>query len=241
MANSVVTDFNIAYSALNSLNPTCDGIIPTTSTILPPGVYCSAAGTTIGTGVTFTLNGNASDVWVFKVGTSGSGSLTGTGFHVVMGGTALACNVYWRTAEAATMTDSIFIGTVLAGTAATMTRGSWVGRAFATTDVTLTDAAPFTFAGCSPPSSITVNKNFVPDRWCNGAYGPDLYLGYGGRHAAERVRGITGGVHRGRREFDGTTSCTATETVPAGYTANQTNCEDVPLGGSCTITNTLNT
>ena len=35
-------------------------------------------------------------------------------------------------------------------------------------------------------------------------------------------------------------TCTATETVPAGYTANQTNCSNVPLGGSCTITNTLN-
>ena len=35
-------------------------------------------------------------------------------------------------------------------------------------------------------------------------------------------------------------TCTATETVPLGYTANQTNCANVPLGGSCTITNTLN-
>jgi hypothetical protein len=34
-------------------------------------------------------------------------------------------------------------------------------------------------------------------------------------------------------------TCTATETVPAGYTASQTNCVNVALGGSCTITNTL--
>lgn len=34
-------------------------------------------------------------------------------------------------------------------------------------------------------------------------------------------------------------TCTATETVPAGYTANQTNCVNVALGGTCTITNTL--
>jgi hypothetical protein len=33
-------------------------------------------------------------------------------------------------------------------------------------------------------------------------------------------------------------TCTATETVPAGYTANQTDCEGVALGDSCTITNT---
>ena len=35
------------------------------------------------------------------------------------------------------------------------------------------------------------------------------------------------------------TTCTATETVPAGYTADQTDCLSVPLGGSCTITNSL--
>jgi hypothetical protein len=34
-------------------------------------------------------------------------------------------------------------------------------------------------------------------------------------------------------------TCTAAETVPAGYTGNQTDCVDVALGGSCTISNTL--
>ncbi|HVT57314.1 MAG TPA: ice-binding family protein, partial [Thermoanaerobaculia bacterium] len=162
VAGSVVTDFNNAYSALDSLNPTCDGVVPIISTTLPPGVYCSAAGTTIGAGVIFTLNGNASDVWVFKIGTSGSGGLTGNSFQVVMGGTALPCNVYWRTAQAATMTDSQFIGTILAGSAITLTRGNYLGRALAKTDVTVTNEAPLTFAGCSPPASITVNKNFSP-------------------------------------------------------------------------------
>jgi hypothetical protein len=35
------------------------------------------------------------------------------------------------------------------------------------------------------------------------------------------------------------TTCTATETVPAGYTADQTDCLGVAMGGSCTIVNTL--
>lgn len=35
-------------------------------------------------------------------------------------------------------------------------------------------------------------------------------------------------------------TCTATETVPAGYTANQADCVGVALGGSCEITNTVN-
>ena len=34
-------------------------------------------------------------------------------------------------------------------------------------------------------------------------------------------------------------TCVATETVPAGYTADQTDCESVAIGGSCTIINTL--
>jgi len=33
------------------------------------------------------------------------------------------------------------------------------------------------------------------------------------------------------------TTCTATETVPEGYTANQANCASVALNGYCTITN----
>jgi hypothetical protein len=36
-------------------------------------------------------------------------------------------------------------------------------------------------------------------------------------------------------------TCTATETVPSGYVADQTGCVGVSIGGSCTITNTLRT
>jgi hypothetical protein len=157
VALSVVTDFNNAYSALDTLNPVCDGVIPIVTTTLTPGVYCSVAGTTIGAGVILTLNGTATDVWVFKIGTGGTGAFTGNSFQVVMGGTARACNVYWRTAQGATVTDSSFQGTILSGAAFTMTRGSYVGRAFATTDATVTDAAPMTFAGCGAAASTAAN------------------------------------------------------------------------------------
>src|SRR6187549_2805876 len=56
--------------------PVCAGVIPIVTTVLPPGVYCSVAATTIGAGVTLTLNGTASDVWIFRVGTGGLGALT---------------------------------------------------------------------------------------------------------------------------------------------------------------------
>jgi hypothetical protein len=108
----------------------------------------------IGAGVTITLDGDANDVWVFRIGTGGLGALSGTGpnLEVIMGGTADACNVYWWTAEAATMTNAVFSGNVLSGTAATMTGTSWEGRAMATTDVALTDSI---ITGCpvaTPPT-----------------------------------------------------------------------------------------
>src|ERR1700752_871710 len=124
----VVADFNAAFTNIDLQNPVCTGVIPIVTTTLPPGVYCSAAGTTIGAGVILTLSGTASDVWIFRVGTGGPGALTLTNAQVVMGGTANACNVYWKTSAAATVTDSAFVGTVLSGAAATMTRGAWIGR-----------------------------------------------------------------------------------------------------------------
>lgn len=148
----VVNDFNAAFANIDLQNPVCNGVIPIVTTTLAPGVYCSAAGTTIGAGVTITLLGTASDVWVFRVGTGGPGALTLTGAHVVMGGGASACNVYWKTSAAATTTDSDFVGTVLSGAGATMTRGTWIGRMMATTDATLTDPAPIT--GCAALAGI---------------------------------------------------------------------------------------
>ena len=238
VGGAVVADFNAAFASVDILNPVCTGVIPTTSTTLPPGVYCSAAGTTIGAGVILTLDGTASDVWIFRVGTGGPGALTLTNAQVVMGSAAQACNVYWKTSAGATVTDSIFNGTVLAGAAATMNRGSWSGRVMATTDVTFTDPAPMTFAGCSPPASITVNKDFIPN---NVATVPVALTCTSGTVTTTPLNASEGApaVFQVTGASVGTT-CTATETVPVGYTANQANCVGVALNGSCTIINTLN-
>ena len=237
VAGAVVADFNAAFASIDILNPVCTGVIPIVTTTLPPGVYCSAAGTTIGAGVILTLNGNASDVWVFRVGTGGPGALTLTNAQVVMGGTAQACNVFWKTSAGATVTDSIFNGTVLSGAAATMNGGSWIGRAMATTDVTLTDPAPMTFAGCAAPASITVNKDFSDN---NTATVPVALTCTSGTVITTPLNAseATPAVFTVGAASPGAT-CTATETVPAGYTANQAGCVGVALNGSCTITNTL--
>jgi hypothetical protein len=77
------------------------------------------------------------------------GALTGTNFSVVLAGGAEACNVTWWVDAAATMTDSRFLGSILAGAAITLTRGSFDGNAWAGAagvgDVTITGTA---LAGC---------------------------------------------------------------------------------------------
>jgi large repetitive protein len=172
VGGAVVTDFNAAFASVDGLNPLCTGVIPTVTSTLAPGVYCSAAGTTIGAGVTLTLSGTASDIWVFRVGTGGPGALTLTSAQVVMGGAAQACNVYWKTSAGMTVTDSAsFVGTVLSGAAATMTRTTWIGRVMATTNVTLTNPEPMTFAGCAFVCPvITVNPATLPNGTLGIAY-----------------------------------------------------------------------
>ncbi len=119
--------------------------------VLPPGVYCVAAASTTTDGV-LTLMGSASDTWIFKIGTGGTGALTGTNFSVVMPGGAAGCdnNVFWWVSQAATLTDSIFLGNIFAGTSITVTGGSFDGQALAHAAVTLTDTD---IGVCGSPSS----------------------------------------------------------------------------------------
>lgn len=119
----------------------CDKVLTGTlaGVTLPPGVYCFDAAATL-TGV-LTLKGPSNGIWIFKIGTSGTGALTGTDFSVVMAGGADPCNVTWWVAEAATMTTSAFQGSILAGAAITMTGGSFNGNAWSKADVTITGTA----------------------------------------------------------------------------------------------------
>ena len=106
---------------------------------LAPGNYCFPAAAAL-TG-TLTLKGPSNSSWTFKVGTLGTGALTGTNFTVLMAGGAQPCNVTWWVSQAVTMTDANFIGTVLAGAAITATRGTWYGDLYSQADVTVTGTA----------------------------------------------------------------------------------------------------
>jgi len=159
----VVADFDAAYADLAALP--CDTTLTTLDgQTLSPGVYCFDAAAT-STGSVLTLDGPADGSWIFKVGTLGTGALTGTNFSVVTpGGTPPSCNsVTWSVAEAATMTDSQFVGTILAGAAITLTRGTFNGDALAKAAVTLTGAAVI---GCD--SGTRFNP---PHQRCNQGVG----------------------------------------------------------------------
>ena len=155
------SDFFIAYDKFKAL--ACDRTLTTLDgQTLSPGVYCFDAAATSAGGV-LTLDGPANGIWIFKIGTLGTGALTGTGFSVVTpSGAPPPCNsVYWWVAEAATMTDSKFVGSILAGAAVTLTRGTFNGDAFAKAGATITGTA---VTGCaigsaSPPSCKDRDKD----------------------------------------------------------------------------------
>ena len=160
VAQKAYDDFLAAYVALG-LQP-CDQVISgdLAGQCLTPGVYCVEAASTT-TGGTLTLVGSSTDTWIFKIGTSGTGALTGTSFTVVgqsacgsagVPWTTCNNNVFWWTAEAATLTDSVFIGSILAGTSITVTGGTLDGQALATVAVTLTGATVSDCGNVSPPA-----------------------------------------------------------------------------------------
>jgi hypothetical protein len=106
-----------------------------TGQTLYPGVHkwgtnvlVSAAGTT--------LQGNASDVWVFQI----SGTLTlASGANVYLSPNAQAANIFWQVAGDVTIgTTAVMKGTILCATQIAMqTTSSLEGRALAQTAVTL--------------------------------------------------------------------------------------------------------
>jgi Ice-binding-like len=122
-----------AYAARAPQSGDCDVTHTLTGSLagvtLAPGVYCFTAAASL-TGL-LTLNGPPTGLWLFKIGTSGTGGLTGNSFTVLMAGGAQACNVTWWVAQAAAMTDSFFKGTILAGAGITLTRTDQIGNTWA--------------------------------------------------------------------------------------------------------------
>lgn len=185
VSTQVLADFNTAYSQYAAIP--CTGTLNAAYTnaalTLTPGVYCSAAAVTF-TDSTLTLDaqGVANAVWIFKIGTGGTGALTGTNFSVLMANGGQACNVDWWVAQAVTTTTSGFQGNILAGAAITLTglAGSTTpfnGDALAKAAVTLTDV---TVKGCGasgghgqPPGKCDKDNDKDNDKGHGKGHGKD--------------------------------------------------------------------
>ena len=127
---------------------------------LAPGVYNS--GSTMGITGTLTLNGTATDVWIFQAGSS----LTTAGASVVtLTGGAQACNVFWQVGSSATLgAASTFKGNILALTSISLgTTGNIEGRVLAQNGaVTLGGSNVITRATCVVPPIINAGGSFAP-------------------------------------------------------------------------------
>lgn len=161
-------DFLNVYNAVADMGLyPCTGSLLTAYTdaaiTLTPGVYCNDAAVTF-TRTVLTLDalGDPNAVWIFKIGTLGTGALTGTSLSVVMAGGGQPCNVYWWTAQAATMTTSNFKGDLLSGVAATFTGGSVIGRTMTHAGLTMTGTDVFGCSSLVPPPPI--DKDRCEDR-----------------------------------------------------------------------------
>lgn len=85
---------------------------------LPPGVYISAASSTIGVAGTLTLNGGPTDVWVFQ---APSALTTATNSTILLTGGAKASNVWWFVGSSATLGGgTTFNGNILASASISM-------------------------------------------------------------------------------------------------------------------------
>ena len=162
---SAVQDNTAFFAAYDAAAATQCGTVLTgtlAGVTLAPGVYCFDAAATL-TGL-LTLKGPSNGIWLFKVGTLGTGALTGTNLSMVMDGGGEACNVTWQVAEAATMTTSDFLGTILAGAAITLTGGTFNGDALAKFAVTLTGST-------LTPCTLSGGRSSAPRQRCNQGVG----------------------------------------------------------------------
>jgi hypothetical protein len=105
---------------------------------LAPGVYKWATGLLIPTDVT--LDGSATDVWIFQIGQNLTVS---NGTKVVLSGGALAKNVFWQVSGSADLgTTAQFEGVLLGQTSITLETGASItGRLLAQTAVSIAGSA----------------------------------------------------------------------------------------------------
>ncbi len=203
-----------ALGAFNNLaSQITEGTWLVTNISPTPGVWV-ATGSPVFPGPTLTLDGSASDVWVFKISTD----FTFSG-SVVLSGGAQACNVFWQVAGDATLASgAIFAGTLIAQNDITISSGATIsGRLISLSGTTIAmNGSNSSVTGCATPThlqggsnigTITVIKTVINDN--GGTKGvADFPLFVDGVLVGS---GITNNSPINERIY------TVTETMSAGY------------------------
>lgn len=132
-----VGDKDAAYTAAQAkpAGP-CPGVGNFGGQVLPAGVYTCAVAVTIPTATNLTLNGSATDVWVFQI----TGTVTqAASTQVILTGGALPKNVFWQVTDVVTIEPSaVMQGVILGFSTIRMQAGATInGRLLGNTDVTL--------------------------------------------------------------------------------------------------------
>ena len=125
---------------------------------------------------TLTLTGNASSVWIFKIGST---LTTASASQVVITGGGSPCNVFWQVGSSATLgTTTSFQGNILALTSITLnTNASIVGRALARNGAVTLDTNAVNASGCTglvACPAITLSPATLPNAVVGTAYSQTL-------------------------------------------------------------------
>ena len=135
-----------------------------------PGVYCADDFTLSGI---LTLNGAATDVWVFK---SASTLITSGTANVILSTGGVPCSVWWQVGSSATLgTNTSLAGNILALTSISLATGANLdGRALARNGAVTMDQNTITLPICAlaAPSITTRDPRRQP---CGGDLCPDWY------------------------------------------------------------------
>ena len=173
LSGTAKTDATAAWTTMGSTGGTTWNPA-TVGATLTAGLYTVDGDATVASGNTLTLNGSATDVWIFQV----NSSLTFHG-NIALTGGASACNVFWRVASDATINPLVastkFQGTLIANGNVTLTAGPdptvVIGRMMALTG-TLSTAGITNISGCATGTTrpgrtnaptITVVKTVIND------------------------------------------------------------------------------
>lgn len=155
VAAQAQSDATTAYNNLAS--QACDfgpfGPTDLAGQTLLPGVYCYSSSLE-NTG-TLTLNGLATDVWVFRIGTTLN---TGSSSSVV--GSGSKCNIFWQVGSSASLdTTTTFKGTIIADQSVSMNNGVTLdGRAMALNGAVTLINDTIDATGCG----VEVSMDFSP-------------------------------------------------------------------------------